>query len=92
MFVFNCLISGQEALINMSFGGGQPNISQDTIRSFKIPIPPVKEQITIVQHIEKEAARINEIITLTKKEIELLKEYRQALIFEAVTGKIKVSD
>lgn len=92
MFVFNCLLSGQEALINMSFGGGQPNISQDTIRSFKISIPPVKEQITIVQHIEKEAAKINEIITLTKKEIELLKEYRQALIFEAVTGKIKVSD
>lgn len=53
-------------------------------------LPPIKEQTTIVQYIETETFNINEKIKLTKQEIELLKEYRQALIFEAVTGKIKV--
>ncbi len=55
-------------------------------------VPSLEEQIAIVQYIETETANINEKINLIKQEIELLKEYRQALIFEAVTGKIKVSD
>jgi type I restriction enzyme, S subunit len=52
----------------------------------------LKEQTAIVQHIETETAIINDKINLAKQEIELLKEYGQALIFEAVTGKIKVYD
>jgi type I restriction enzyme S subunit len=35
---------------------------------------------------------INELIAIQKKLIQLLKEYRQALIYEAVTGKIDVRD
>lgn len=92
LYVFNCLISGQEALINLSYGGGQPNISQDTLRNFRIPIPPLEEQTAIVQYIENKTANINEKINQIKQEIALLKEYRQALIFEAVTGKIRVFD
>ena len=90
LFVFNCLLAGQDALINLSYGGGQPNISQDTLRNFRIPIPPLAEQAAIVHHIETETAIINDKINRIKQEIELLKEYRQALIFEAVTGKIRV--
>jgi type I restriction enzyme S subunit len=90
LFVFYCLISGQDAILNLSYGGGQPNISQDTLRSFKIPFPPIKEQTQIVEFIEWESNLINEKINTTQQEMALLKEYRQALIFEAVTGKICV--
>lgn len=90
LYVFNCLISGQDALINLSYGGGQPNISQDTLRNFRIPVPPLSEQTAIVQYIESETANINDKINQIKQEIDLLKEYRQALIFEAVTGKVRV--
>jgi len=54
--------------------------------------PPPDEQTAIVAHIEKETARIDAKIEKTKKLIELLKEYRTALISEAVTGKIKIID
>jgi type I restriction enzyme, S subunit len=61
-------------------------------QNFMIAVPTIKEQTAIVQYIETETTNINDKITLIKQEIELLKEYRQALIFEAVTGKIKVCD
>jgi hypothetical protein len=44
----------------------------------------------IVQFIETETSKIDSTISKVKKEIELLKEYRTALISEVVTGKIKV--
>ncbi len=57
-----------------------------------ITVPSPEEQDAIVQHIEAKTANIINKIHLVKQEIELLKEYRQALIFEAVTGKICVLD
>ena len=49
-----------------------------------------KEQTAIVNYIETETARINTKAEKTKKLIELLEEYKQALISEVVTGKVKV--
>lgn len=89
-FVFYWLNSIKMHIISLSYGGGQPNINQEMIRFLKIQLPPKKEQTTIVAHIEKESARIDAKISKTQKLIELLKEYRTALISEAVTGKINV--
>ncbi|NJN61977.1 MAG: restriction endonuclease subunit S [Coleofasciculaceae cyanobacterium RL_1_1] len=68
------------------------NIGQDTIKNLIIPFPPIEEQKTIAKYIEKEIARIDAKIAKTKRIIELQKEYRTALISEAVTGKIKIPD
>jgi type I restriction enzyme S subunit len=53
-------------------------------------LPPVIEQTAIVQHIETKCSKIDALISKFKRQIELLKEYRTALISEAVTGKIDV--
>jgi len=58
----------------------------------QLPLIPVEEQKNIVDHIKKETSRINSIISKSEKEIELLQEYRTALISEVVTGKIDVRD
>lgn len=50
----------------------------------------LEEQKAISEYIEKETTRIDTKIAKTKRIIELQKEYRTALISEAVTGKIKV--
>lgn len=63
-----------------------------TLNNFVIAIPPLSEQTTIVQHIESESARIDAKIANAKKLIDLLKEYRTALISEVVTGKMRVVD
>ncbi|MDD3626917.1 MAG: restriction endonuclease subunit S [bacterium] len=60
------------------------------LRDIVLPIPPIGEQNVIVKHIEKENQRIDATISEIQKEIELLKEYKTSLIYEVVTGKVKV--
>ncbi len=43
------LISRRKQLISLSAGGAQPNISQEIIRVFKIPLPPLPEQRRIAE-------------------------------------------
>ncbi len=52
--------------------------------------PPFREQHQIVNFLEYKNKQIDELIAAERRKIELLKEYRQSLISEAVTGKIDV--
>jgi type I restriction enzyme S subunit len=70
----------------------QPNLSIENPGNFYIPYPSSEEQQSIVRHIETECALIDAKRAKTEKLIELLTEYRTALISEVVTGKIKVID
>jgi type I restriction enzyme S subunit len=62
----------------------------DSITDVKVCFPSLEEQKLIVQHIEAVTKRIDSTISKIAKEIDLLEEYRTALISEVVTGKIKV--
>ncbi len=68
------------------------NIGADKYAYLDITIPKVEEQKVIIDHIHKESDRIDSKIKKTKKLIDLLIEYRSALISEVVTGKVKVID
>jgi type I restriction enzyme, S subunit len=71
---------------------GQPNIGKDDFNSMHFCLPPINEQQQIVHHIEAQTLKINNTIGRIEQEVSLLKEYRVALISEAVTGKIDVRD
>lgn len=58
--------------------------------SINIPVPPQNEQEAIVQFLERECGRIEEIINIKKKKIATLASYKQSLIYEYVTGKKEV--
>ncbi|ECJ8454388.1 restriction endonuclease subunit S [Campylobacter upsaliensis] len=73
----------------VSIGIGQ--ISQDDIKNFKIPLPPLQEQKEIAEFLDKKCEKINSAIEKTKKQIELVKEYKNTLINEAVCGRIACS-
>lgn len=69
------------------------NIGADKYSLLNIPFPPDKdEQIEIIKLIDFEINRINFKISSTENYLELLEEYRTALINNVVTGKIKVTD
>lgn len=72
----------------VSIGIGQ--ISQDDIKNFKIPLPPLQEQKEIAEFLIKNVKKINSAIEKTKKQIELVKEYKNTLINEAVCGRINL--
>lgn len=89
-FVFYYFIAKRQDLISMAYGGGQPNISQDIIKNFKIPLPPLQEQKQIANFLDEKCEKINSVIEKTKKQIELVKEYKNTLINEAVCGRINL--
>lgn len=61
-------------------------------RNFRIPVPPINEQNKIVNFINQELMRIDNIISKTQQEIDLLKEYKTALINNVVTGKVDIRE
>lgn len=54
------------------------------------PIPSKEEQKQIADYLDKKCAEINSVISANEKTIEKLKEYRQSVIYEAVTGKTEI--
>jgi type I restriction enzyme S subunit len=75
--------------LNAGFSA-QPGIYLGTIQNSSISLPKIEEQKAIVHYIKTECSRIEVKKSRTEKLIELLTEYRTALISEVVTGKIKV--
>jgi type I restriction enzyme, S subunit len=55
------------------------------------PVPPLPEQQTIVAHIEQETAKLDSLKQSAERTIGLLKERRAAMIAEAVSGRVQVS-
>lgn len=68
------------------------NIGADKYSQLLIPVPPIAEQKEILRLIRVETDRIEVAIGRIEKEIEMVKELKQSLIAEVVTGKIKVTD
>ena len=89
-FLFYWLWQRRPALISLSNGGGQPNLSQDDLKKIKIPLPPLAEQTAIADYLDEQTAHIDCLSQKVEQAIGRLKEYRTALITQAVTGKIKV--
>ncbi len=89
-FAFYWFMASKNNIISMAYGGGQPNISQDLIKSLKMPIPPKKEQEKIVKYIDEKTTKIDKALHLQQNYIEKLKEYKATLIDSVVTGKVRV--
>ena len=70
----------------------QPLITGTMVKEQSIGLPFIDEQIEIVNFIGNQSQRINSIISKTQQEINLLKEYKTALISEVVTGKVDVRE
>lgn len=73
-----------------STSAAQPGLSVEQIARLKIPFPPFNEQKVIAQYLSKKTFEIDRQKVKILQAIDLLKEYRTALITNAVTGKIDV--
>lgn len=82
---------GQTQINLQQTGANREGLNFEQLKNFGFPIPEtLQEQQSIVHHIETECAMIDAKKAKTSTLIELLTEYRTALISEVVTGKIKV--
>ena len=91
---FASFLTQTEAFANyvaaLSVGIAYPAISETTFGAIKVPVPPLPEQRAIVKFLDWAERRIRFIVAARKRRIQLLEEYRQALINDAVTGKFDV--
>lgn len=60
-------------------------LTQSTMNSLVIPIPPFSEQTAIAEYLDAKCAKIDNVVAIQKKRIELLKELKQSIITKAVT-------
>jgi type I restriction enzyme S subunit len=81
---------GQSQVIFNLTGGNREGLTIEGIRNFRITIPPILEQKEIIEYLNEITKEIDDLVSMEQKKIELLKEYRQSLISEVITGKIKV--
>ena len=65
-------------------------VTVDEVSNLTCVVPPLSEQLQIVNFLDRKTEQIDELVATEQRKIELLKEYRQSLISEAVTGKIDV--
>ena len=70
--------------------GGQKRVPEDFVEDFRVAFPPREEQQAIVAYLDRETAQMDGIAAAIRTQIERVREYRQALISAAVTGKIDV--
>jgi len=69
---------------------GQWDLEPNALKSIPFFLPPIQEQLAIVDYIDSKCSNINSLISEIEAEIAYLKEYKQRMIADAVTGAINV--
>lgn len=70
---------------------GNYNLNTQTLGNCYLTLPPLEEQIAILNFVKTQSKNLEDMINITEEQIEKLKEYKTTLINDAVTGKIKVA-
>ena len=81
-----------DAINASTYGVKMPRTNWRFIGSMKQPLPPLPEQEAIAEYLDKETTNIDTALNNTRREIELLQEYRTVLIADVVSGKVDVRD
>ena len=92
-FLFYCLNSpNYEEEFRFNISGMIGGVSVGKLNQFILPKPPKETQQRIASYLDKKCSKIEETIQNQQQVIEKLKAYKQSLITEAVTGKIKIQN
>ncbi|MCC8115250.1 MAG: restriction endonuclease subunit S [Bacteroidales bacterium] len=92
MFGAYYLSSIQDVLKSFSNAATLPILNQEQVKKLQIPIPPLSEQQEIAAFLDEKTGKIDELIGELEVQLKELAEYKQAMITEAVTGKVDVRD
>lgn len=71
-------------------GSTMQHVTKPKFGSFPVPLPSLSEQVEIEEHINRETQDIDLAVARTEEEIKLIREYRDRLIADVVTGQVDV--
>lgn len=91
-WLFYKLSQSVPRLTTFAHGSTMQHILKSDFDNLEIETPPLSEQIAIANYLNEKAAKIDQIVTTIKMQIEKLKALRKTLINDVVTGKIKVTN
>ena len=82
------MLSLQELIEKLAYGGAQPNISGKIIEDIDINLPPLPEQ----QYLSQKLTALLDEVAQTKQRLEAipaqLKQFRQSVLADAVSGRL----
>lgn len=84
------LLDRTPELLRHDDGANQTHLSNADFLKPRFPIPPLEEQVAIVQYLDGQVGGLNSLINEALRSVDLLQERRSALISAAVTGQIDV--
>jgi len=82
------IIKLQEDIVKKAYGGAVPNISSKLILDTKLDMPPLAEQERIVAKLDNLFTKLDKIKSSLATIPELLQNFRQQVLTQAVTGKL----
>ncbi|WP_206474203.1 restriction endonuclease subunit S [Dietzia sp. KRD202] len=91
-YVHHCLYQSRLTYPSIKQNTGIQNLDQQSYFNERVGFPPFDEQREIADFLDSQCARIDSLIGKSTEMIETLREYRSALITDAVTGKIDVRE
>lgn len=83
-YAYYLMLDVRDYLITQSYGGGQPNISQEILKQLHLFYSPLPEQKAIADYLDKACKRIDSIIEIKQKQLERIKTIRKSKIDELV--------
>jgi len=89
-YVINSYI-GQTQIAVCQMGGNRESLTFQQIGMFTIPIPPIEEQLRLVEVLNSKCEIINGTVSEKQRSIETMRQYKESLIYEYVTGKKRVA-
>ncbi|MCX7097655.1 MAG: restriction endonuclease subunit S [Methylococcales bacterium] len=90
-FTFYLFMAMKDYLVFQSYGGGQPNISQEIIKQQYVYYPHFLEQQTIAEYLDQQCGKLDAIIAIKQQQIKTLDALRQSVIYQAVTKGLDAS-
>lgn len=91
---FNYLLKDELILdsvfIHETGTANQGNLGIDSIKRTLLHLPPLIEQKEISTYLDKKCFEIDSVIKGKQKQLEIIKTYKNSLIYEYVTGKKRV--
>lgn len=79
-------------ICSKGIGSIQRNLDWSSLKQKKLAIPSLDEQQAIVIFIEEKCQKIDKLASELQSEIDYLKEYKQRLITDCVTGQVNVQN
>jgi type I restriction enzyme S subunit len=87
-FIYYWILIHKKDIEDQAYGGAQPNISSKLIEEIQTKLPPLPEQKRIVAKLDNLFAHLDQLKARLQNIPALLKQFRQAVLTQAVTGKL----